>query len=161
MAENEVVTLVEESEDILDGLEAMLEEENSGVSEDVRMDATEIITATLVARGLETNRMAPMFQKAGKSMTDKISRIGRAEGMIRMREERRKVKNQRLKLSNIVYNTTDFEDMEVERKRRGDCTNRMEPGILRSDMVANGMVQDKRNKIQVGGGPTWRRCTLD
>ena len=37
--------------------------------------------------------------------------------MIRMREEMRKVKNQRLKPSNRVYNTTDFEDMEVKRKR--------------------------------------------
>ena len=71
--------------------------------------------------------------------------------MTRMREEMRKVKNLRVKPNSRDYNTTDFDDMEVQRKRRGDCTSRMEAGILRSDMVANGMVQDKGNKIQVVG----------
>ena len=147
MAEHEVITLVEEGEDILDGLEAMLTEESSGVSDDVIMDATEVITAILVARGLETSRVAPIFQKDGRT----ISRICRAEGMTRMKEEMRKVKNLRVKHNSRDYNTTDFDDMEVQRKRRGDCTSRMEAGILRSDMVANGMVQDKGNKIQVVG----------
>ena len=151
MAEHEVITLVEVGEDILDGLEAMLVEESSGVSEDVLMDATEVITAILVARGLETSRLAPIFQKDGRSMTEKISRIGRAVGMIRMREEMTKVKNQRVKPNSRDYNTTDFDDMKVQRKRRRDCTNRMETGILRSDMVTNRMVQDKGNKIQVVG----------
>ena len=71
--------------------------------------------------------------------------------MIRMREEMRKVKNQRVKPNSRDYNTTDFDDMKVQRKRRRDCTNRMESGILRSDMVTNRMVQDKGNKIQVVG----------
>jgi hypothetical protein len=44
----------------------MLNEEGSGVTEEVLVDATEIITAILVARGLETQRVAPLFQKAGK-----------------------------------------------------------------------------------------------
>ena len=100
IADNEVVTLVEEGEDILDGLEAMLTEEDSGVSDEVLMDATEIVTAIMVARGLEASRLAPLFQKDGRRMTDKISRIGRTEGMMRMREEMRRVKNQRLKQSN-------------------------------------------------------------
>ena len=41
--------------------------------------------------------------------------------------------------------------MEIRRVRRADCSNRMETGILRSDMVDNGMVQDRGNKIQVVG----------
>ena len=79
IAENEVVTLVEEGEDILDGLEAMLTEEDNGVSDEVLMDANEIITAIIMARGLETSRVAPLFQKDGRKMTNKIRRIGRAE----------------------------------------------------------------------------------
>ena len=101
----------------------MLTEEDSGVSDEVLIDATEIVTAIMVARVLETSRVAPLFQKDGRRMTDKISRIGRTEGM--MREEMRRAKNQRLKPSNRNYNTTDFEEMEVQRIRRGDCSNRM------------------------------------
>ena len=73
MAENEIETMVEEGEDILDGLETMLTVEGSVVSGEILMDATEIITA--------------IIEKDGKAMTDRIKRIGRAEGMIRMREE--------------------------------------------------------------------------
>ena len=87
MAENEIETMVEEGEDILDGLETMLTVEGSVVSGEILMDATEIITAIIEARGLVTKRLAPLFQKDGKAMTDRIKRIGRAEGMIRMREE--------------------------------------------------------------------------
>ena len=79
--------MVEEGEDILDGLETMLTVEGSVVSGEILMDATEIITAIIEARGLVTKRLAPLFQKDGKAMTDRIKRIGRAEGMIRMREE--------------------------------------------------------------------------
>ena len=44
MAENEVINLVEEGEDILDGLEAMNADGTSGVTDAVLMDATEIVT---------------------------------------------------------------------------------------------------------------------
>ena len=59
MTENEITTMVEEGEDILDGLEAMLTEETSEVTDEVLMDAREIITAITVAFRLETHRMAP------------------------------------------------------------------------------------------------------
>ena len=42
MTENETTTMVEEGEDILDGLEAMLVEGTSGVTDEFLMDATEI-----------------------------------------------------------------------------------------------------------------------
>ena len=57
MAENEIETKVEEGEDILNGLETMLTEEGIGVSGDILMNATEIITAIMVARGLVTKRV--------------------------------------------------------------------------------------------------------
>ena len=47
--ENEMTTMVEEGEDILDGLESMLEEGGSGVNEDILKDTTEIITTIIVA----------------------------------------------------------------------------------------------------------------
>ena len=58
MVENEETTMMEESEDILDGLESMLTEEGSGVTEEVLIDATEIITTIIVARGMKTQRIA-------------------------------------------------------------------------------------------------------
>ena len=52
MAENEELTLVEEAEDILDGLEAMSMAEESECPIEVLIDATEMITAIIVAMGL-------------------------------------------------------------------------------------------------------------
>ena len=150
MVENKDVTLIEEGEDILDGLEAMHAEEGSEVSEEILMDATEVITAIIVAKGLETKRVAPIFQKGGILTTDRIKRIGRAEGMIRMREEMRKVKNQRIKLNNRNITKNDFEDMELRTKRRRDCS-RLERGVLKSDQIDNKYVQDRGAKIQVVG----------
>ena len=92
MTENEVTTMVEEGEDIMDGLESMLTEEGSGVTEEVLIDATEIITAIIVAGEKKPQGIAPLFQKAGKLTTGRIRKTGRAEGMVRMREELRKMK---------------------------------------------------------------------
>ena len=86
-AGNEETTLIEEGEDVLDGLESMLEEDDSGVNEEVLTDATEIITTIIVARGMETQRVAPMFQKTGSKVSERVRRTGRAEGMMKMREE--------------------------------------------------------------------------
>ena len=72
--------------------------------------------------------------------------------MTRMREEMRKVKNLRVKPSSRDYTTNDFDDIELQRKIRGDCTSRMETGILRSDMVANGMVHCTIGTIGTGQG---------
>ena len=109
-----------------------------------------MITAIIVAKGLETKRVAPIFQKGGILTTDRIKRIGRAEGMIRMREEMRKVKNQRIKLNNRNITKNDFEDMELRTKRRRDCS-RLERGVLKSDQIDNKYVQDRGAKIQVVG----------
>ena len=89
--------MVEEGEDIMDGLESMLTEEGSGVTEEVLIDATEITTAIIVAGEMKTQGITPLFQKAGKLTTGRIRKTGRAEGMVKMREELRKMKNQRLK----------------------------------------------------------------
>ena len=151
MTENEIETLVEEGEDILDGLEAMNGDETGEVTEEILMDAAEIITAIIVARDVETSKVAPIFQKDGKRTASKIRRIGRAEGMRRMREELRKVKNSRLKPNNRNLKSTDFEDMEVGAKKRSDCSRRMDRGVLRSDKIDNRYVQDRSGKILIVG----------
>ena len=87
MEENEITTMVEEGEDILDGLESMLGDDGNEVTEDILKDVTELITTIIIAEEMAKHRVAPVFQQAGKARADKVKRIGRAEGMIRMREE--------------------------------------------------------------------------
>jgi hypothetical protein len=48
---------------------------------------------------METLRIAPIFQKAGSKASERVKRIDRAEGMMEMREEMRKLKNMRMKPS--------------------------------------------------------------
>ena len=69
--------------------------------------------------------------------------------MIKMREELRKLKNQRLKSKTRNINERDFDDMEVEHVKRSDCSRRMDKGVLRSDKVPIRLLQDKSMKIQV------------
>ena len=95
------------------------------------VDATEIITSIIVTRGLETKRVAPLFQEAGRQTTDKIRRIGRAEGMMKMREEMRKVKNLRIKSNTRDIRGSDFEDMNIQHMKRRDCTRRQERGFTK------------------------------
>jgi hypothetical protein len=60
---NKEVTLVEEGEDILDGLEMM--RESGEISGTLLLDSTEIVTALIVARSLDMNRVMPTFQQDG------------------------------------------------------------------------------------------------
>ena len=147
--ENEIDTLIEEGEDIVDGIETMELNEEPGISEGVLMDATEIITSIIVARGMETDRIAPIFLQDGKKT--RVKRVGRAENMIKMREEMRILKNKRLKSKTRTLKITEFEDMEVRECRRADTSRRLDKGVLRSDEVDNKMVQDKGNRVQVIG----------
>ena len=75
--------MIEESEDILDGLESMLAEEGSGVPEEVLIDATEIITAIIVAGEMKTQGIAPLFQKAEKLTTGRIGRQIELKGWLK------------------------------------------------------------------------------
>ena len=58
-----IETLIEEGEDIIDGIEVMKTNNEPGVTEEILMDATEIITSIIVARGVETERIATIFLK--------------------------------------------------------------------------------------------------
>ena len=96
LAENEINTLVEEGEDILDGLESLNAKGLDGVTDTILLDVTEIVTAIIIARGLENPGVAKIFQKDSEKEMKKVKKTGRAEGMKKMREELRKLKNMRL-----------------------------------------------------------------
>ena len=88
MLTNKDDTLVEEGEDILDGLETM--EGLGEVSEKLLMDSTEIITSIIVARKMDDDHEMPTFQRDREDVTPSsrnITRIGRANSMIKIREE--------------------------------------------------------------------------
>ena len=94
MLENKESTLVEEGEDILDGLEMM--EEMKEISETFLLDWTEIITSIIVARNMEAGNTMPTFQKDGKDDSTKgMTRICRAGNMIKIRKELMKNKERR------------------------------------------------------------------
>ena len=135
MFENDSTTMEDEDEDILDGLETMEQENGKEVTVDIMIDATEIMTTIIVANGLDNQRIAPLFQKDGKVETEKSRRIGRAEGMMRMQEEMRKLKNNRTKLKTRSIKENDFEELEVREIKRRECSQMMDKGVLRSDAV--------------------------
>ena len=93
MIENKETTLKEEGEDILDGIEVM--EECGEVSGTLLLDITEVITALIVDRKLDTDRIMPTFQQAGEQKFDRLKRIGRAESMAKVRNEMLKMKDSR------------------------------------------------------------------
>ena len=79
LIENDETTLIEEGEDILDGLELMMDNKEEGMTMETLMDVTEIITTLLIWRSLTGKKIAPVFQKAGASTSKRITRIGRAD----------------------------------------------------------------------------------
>ena len=90
MLENDEITLVEEGEDILDGLEMM--EEDGEIAGDLLLDSTEIITM-IIARNLCSDRIPVTFQQAGKMTAFPVDgnirescASRRVESMKRMRE---------------------------------------------------------------------------
>ena len=52
LIENDETTLIEEGEDILDGLELMMDNKEEGMTMETLMDVTEIITTLLIWRSL-------------------------------------------------------------------------------------------------------------
>ena len=65
MVNNNESRLVEEAEDMIDGLEEMTATKEMSMTEEVLMKATEIITAIVVARNMDLGKV-PSFQKAGE-----------------------------------------------------------------------------------------------
>ena len=89
---NNEVRLVEEAEDMLDGLQVMTEEKETGMREEILIQATDIVTALVIAGNLDLGKVS--FQKDGKAdqtfLKDGklIRRVGRAERMKKIRVQR-------------------------------------------------------------------------
>ena len=151
MTTNDEDTLVEEGEDILDGLEVM--EDLGEVSIRLLMDSTELITSVILARGLIDGQDMPTFQKDGNDVSPasrNISRKSRANSMIKIREELRKKKELRKPQYSRTTTEDDFEEMEIRRVSRKEMAGKQRDA-LRSNQVNNNLVQDKGSKIQVIG----------
>ena len=85
LAENELSTLVEEGEDILDGLEGLNTNGLDGVTDEVLLDVTEIVTALIMTSGMENTGSEEVFLMEDKGESNK--KAGRAERMKKMREK--------------------------------------------------------------------------
>ena len=141
-------TLIEEGEDILDGLEIM--EGVGEVSRELLMDTTEIITSIIVARNMRYDQEMPTFLKDGtRESTKNISRIGRARSMAKIREELMKKKEQRKPTNMRTVTEDDFEDLEIRKVKRKESL-RKGKGLLSKD-VDNKLIQDRGSKIQIVG----------
>ena len=64
LVNNKERRLVEEAEDILDGLEQMVEDGDMGMEEELLIEATEVVTSVVLAWNLDVERIT--FVKAGK-----------------------------------------------------------------------------------------------
>ena len=117
MIENEESTLMEEGEDILDGLEMMA---NAGeITNELLLDCTEMITTLIVARNLDSEEMMPSFQKAGnKEGNKRITRQSRAERMTKIRKELMSKKNERKPFNMRTWAEEGYQDLEIKRVKR-------------------------------------------
>ena len=85
LVNNKERRLVEEAEDILDGLEQMVEDGDMGMEEELLIEATELITSVVLAWNLDVERIT--FMQAGKEEEafhrggEQVKRLGRAESM--------------------------------------------------------------------------------
>ena len=148
LIENDETTLIEEGEDILDGLELMMDNKEEGMTMETLMDVTEIITTLLIWRSLTGKKIAQVFQKAEASTSERIKRIDRTEGMKKMRDELMKLSIRRIK-DNL--REQEFQDIEIGVRKRRECSSRMERGELRSQEVENKYVQDVGSKLAIVG----------
>ena len=124
MLNNKEVTLVEEGEDILDGLEQMME--YGEISGTLLLDSTEIITALIVARNMDVDTEMPTFQQVGnQDSTKRLSRVCRAENMMKVRDEMKRKKELRKSEGSRSVRIEDFQDLEIRRVRRKESSKRM------------------------------------
>ena len=114
------------------------------------MDSTEIVTALLVARNLDMDRFKPTFQQDGtQDSTKRLSRICRADSMMKVRDEMVRMKDLRKPEGVISVRIEDFQDLEIRRIARKDSSRRRETRGLQSSDVNNPLIQDRSVKIQV------------
>ena len=152
LLENDELTLVEESEDIVDGLETMKVE--GEISEKLLLDSTEIITL-IIARNLCPRTMPTTFLKDGNSgnlkRSEDSSGKGRLERMMRMREILTKSKEERKPKYSRMVRDEDFPELEIGYVSRRKSSRRMESMGILSNSVNNDLIQDRNQKLKIVG----------
>ena len=126
-------------------------EECGEISGTLLLDITEVITALIVARKLDLDRILPTFQQAGEQKFDRLKRIGRAESMAKVRDEMLKLKDSRKPESLRRVVPEDFTDLEVRKMRRRDSSRRLGKRGLDSTDTQNSLIQDQSKKILIVG----------
>ena len=157
LLENDEEILVEEGEDIIEGLEMM--EVEGEISNELLLDSTEIITL-LIARNLCYQEMNTSFLKDGNLKSTKPFQRGgklkdgegRLDRMKRMRDLLTNSKDARKPATSRVVREEDFPEMEFKYVSRRESSRRMDQKTgLRSDRVENDLIQDRSTKLQIIG----------
>ena len=126
--------------------------ESEEISGTLLLDSTEIITALIVARSLDMDRVMPTFQQDGnQESTKRLSRICRADNMMKVRDEMMKKKKLRKPEGTRNVRMEDFQDLEIRRVARRESSRRRGTRGLISSEVNNNLIQDSSMKIQVVG----------
>ena len=122
--------------------------ESEEISGTLLLDSTDVITALIVARSLDMDRVMPTFQQDGtQDSTKRLSRICRADSMMKVRDEMMRMKDLRKPEGARSVMIEDFQDLEIMRVARRYSSRRRETRGLQSSDV----IQDKNVKIQVVG----------
>ena len=123
MLDNDQEILMEEGEDILDGLEGMVEADE--ISDELLLDTTEMITALIIARG-SIEDMPTFTQVMSRDPSRTFLRMNRAENMIKMRKSLEKMKEGRK--PTLLQNQTLIPppNLEVKKVKRRDSSRRMD-----------------------------------
>ena len=156
MVNNNESRLVEEAEDMIDGLEEMTATKEMSMTEEVLMKATEIITAIVVARNMDLGKV-PSFQKAGEPSQSfqldgkRTRRVGRGESMKRIRDELAKMTNRRKQEGVRATTENDFGEIVVKETTRKEMANRRPNSFLSSAEVSNKCIQDSAQRMVVVG----------
>ena len=147
--------MVEEGEDIIDGLEMMVEE--GEISRKLLLDSTELVTL-IIARNLCPETMSTSFQKDRNPdqarVDQKLNRSsgsGRLERMMKMRELLAKNKDGRKPVNSREVKDDDFPEMEFKYVSRRESSRGEDRGGVRSDRVDNNLIQDRSVKLQIVG----------
>ena len=156
MLENDEPTMVEEGEDIVDGLEMMVLD--GEISNKLLLDSTELITLIIARNLCPGTTMTSSFLKAGNQDQTKLdesfrksSGNGRLERMMKVREMLARSKDGRKPVGSREVKEDEFPEMEFEYISRKDSSKRKGSRGVQSNKVDNKLIQDRSVKLQIVG----------
>ena len=158
MINNNECRLVEEAEDMLDGLEDMLVAKEMSMTEEILVKATAVITTIVVARNMDLGKIGTLtFQKEGEQNQSfqkdgsQTRRVGRGESMKRMREELAKMTNRRKQDGVRDPTEEDSGEILVKETTRKEMASRRPNTFINSSEVSNKCIQDRAQRMVVVG----------